>query len=567
MFFVCILDVSPAMQQPTTLGLSLLECAKSAVEQLLTSRRQEGAGARDQYHLLVASSTPFTPSPLSCPASRRPHPPSSLNTPTCCAAGTTRTRSSPPRSNPSNLLPPPPPPPLTPTPHPPNPLSPSPTSPPPSPPPSTCSTSTRGPTASTTSARGASPGTTSRPSSSSSPPTSPPPPPPASSSPPPPLSASTAPAFEWPASTTLGSQLASAPYRWDQRIFPCILRLPLRPLPLPPPHPRTSYQSASASGLGVGGGGGGGERGGGGGGAGRVSSSPHQPPSPLSQYLQVPAEQTGGRMFIAPSLRLLLSHIDGLATRTPPSLLLHLHPQAGDLALTPPTPTPLTPPPTPTSTPTPTPCPTADYVGVYVQRGGHVAHSGDLRIDRCHDLAPPALTSPHAVLLPARAPPPLPTDRRPLPFSLPLPLPLVLPSLPRLPPLESSLPYDTLPARPPPAPHPPPHLRPPPHLPLGVDERRRHPPVRSGHRMDRGKGWGRWRGRGEQGREDDAGAAALRLPHPPVPPVPHRRAPPLAPPSPPPPPPPFTPPPPCTASWPPFSLAVPRTPQRPCTPG
>ena len=61
MFILALLDVSTCMAQQTQLGLTLLECAKSAVEQLLDSRRKEGLAQRDQYMLVLTADTPLLP--------------------------------------------------------------------------------------------------------------------------------------------------------------------------------------------------------------------------------------------------------------------------------------------------------------------------------------------------------------------------------------------------------------------------------------------------------------------------------------------------------------------------
>ena len=61
MFILALLDVSSCMAQQTQLGLTLLECAKSAVEQLLEGRRKEGLAQRDQYMLVIAADTPLRP--------------------------------------------------------------------------------------------------------------------------------------------------------------------------------------------------------------------------------------------------------------------------------------------------------------------------------------------------------------------------------------------------------------------------------------------------------------------------------------------------------------------------
>ena len=437
MFFVCILDVSPAMQQQTSLGLTLLECAKSAVEQLLSSRRLESAGQRgDQCHLLICSSTPL---PSATPALCAVAASASTLFPQHCHVLCGWHDTSQKFVSALKSLQPPAPPPSSPSPsstssfnH----LSVS----------LTCALDVLNkysrPNGIDNFGKGRIPwynepavvllfttDHTPLPPTSPSSPSSP-------STPPPPLSSPSPPPFEWPASSTLGSQFASTPYRWDQRIFPCILRLPLRPPPLPSPHPRSSFQSASASGLGVGGGAGGG--------GGRSAQPPQQPPSPLSRYLQTPAEQTGGKLFIAPSLRLLLSHIDSIATRNHPSFLLHLHPSQLPSSETPALP--LTSPSTP-----PPPFPTADYVGVTVKGVGTWPIPETFASTAAMAVLPPR--PPHPTLFYSQRVSPLPsllTDA-PAPAAATTPSfssPSSSSSLSRLPPLQSSLPYDIYPLEP-----------------------------------------------------------------------------------------------------------------------
>ena len=298
MFFVCILDVSPPMQQQTVLGLTLLECAKSGMEQLITARRQEGQSARDQYMLLITSSLPLIP-----PSSSSSSPGPDLfpqHTQVVCGwhdnhkfTSSLKAVQPPPSSLPA-------------APAPSSPLSPSWSY------LSSALTSSLDllnkfsrPNGIDNFGKGRIPWynepaalllfTTDQPL-----------PAPSSALP---LAPAPAAAFEWMASTVLGSQFASTPFRWDQRVFPCVLRVPLRHTR---PGLREPYQSASASSLSVT--------------NARAASPPQQSPSELSLYLQAPAEQTGGKVFIAPSLRLLLSHVDSLATRPSPHFSLHLHP-------------------------------------------------------------------------------------------------------------------------------------------------------------------------------------------------------------------------------------------------
>ena len=68
MFIVCVLDVSPWLHAVTTLGLSLLECAKCGMEELVEDRRRQGQAMRDQYMLVLASAAAF-PSSSSSPSS------------------------------------------------------------------------------------------------------------------------------------------------------------------------------------------------------------------------------------------------------------------------------------------------------------------------------------------------------------------------------------------------------------------------------------------------------------------------------------------------------------------
>ena len=69
MFILALLDVSAHMGQQTQLGLTLLECAKSAVEQLLDGRRVEGLAQRDQYMLVTTSADAPPQQPDSSPDS------------------------------------------------------------------------------------------------------------------------------------------------------------------------------------------------------------------------------------------------------------------------------------------------------------------------------------------------------------------------------------------------------------------------------------------------------------------------------------------------------------------
>lgn len=275
MFWVCVLDVSPHMQQQTTLGLTLLECAKSAVEHLISTRTQEGHITRDQYMLVITSYLPLPPP--SSPSSPSP-------SPTTLFPSYTQTPSSwydTPSKFLSSLKS------LTPLPS----LSPS------SPPSFTYLSS-----ALTTSldlinkfsrpngidnfGKGRIPHynepaiillfTTDL---TSLPPSTP---------------------YQWNDSTTLGSTLSLHPYRWDQRVMPCVMRIGKKV--------SHEYQSASAS-------------------LNQLSgvSQPTLPSSALTDYLTTPATDTGGEVLITSTLRHLLSHIDSLATKPVPSLFLHLH--------------------------------------------------------------------------------------------------------------------------------------------------------------------------------------------------------------------------------------------------
>ena len=269
------------MAQQTQLGLTLLECAKSAVEQLLDSRRKDGLAQRDQYMLVTTADTP-------------PQPPNDSHTQVVCgwhdnARFLTALKAVQPLS-----------------PHPPVEQS----SPPPQPSASYLSTAVTAsldllnrysrPNGIDNFARGRilhynEPAlllllTTDQRSGTQ--------------------------LLDVPASFTFtpsslpAAAFSNAPYRWDQRLFPIVMRLPLR-------ERGGVLQSASSM---------------------VVSTNANAKDtvtakaanatatSPLSLYLSSAAEQTGGKCAVTISFASLLSHVDGLSKRPCPNVFIHLTP-------------------------------------------------------------------------------------------------------------------------------------------------------------------------------------------------------------------------------------------------
>ena len=280
MFILALLDVSACTAQQTQLGLTLLECAKSAVEQLLDGRRKEGLAQRDQYMLVITADTPLQPhsdshtqvvcgwhdnarfltalkavQPLA-PQSDPPLALSSLSGSYLPAAITASldllNRYSRPNgidnfargrilnyNEPAMLV--------------------------------LLTTDTNHESVQAVPA-----------------------------------------AFKFAPSSLPASAYSTAPYRWDQRLFPVVLRLPLRE------EGGAVLRSASSMAANVI--------------AGTrdaVSAAQYTaavPASPLSMFLSSAAEQTGGKCFVATSFVTLLSHFNELSKRPCPNVLIHLTP-------------------------------------------------------------------------------------------------------------------------------------------------------------------------------------------------------------------------------------------------
>ena len=397
MFILALLDVSTCMAQQTQLGLTLLECAKSAVEQLLDSRRKEGLAQRDQYMLVITAGTPL-----------QPH--SDRHTEVVCGWHDTA-RFLPALKAVQPLSAPPAQPLESPT--------------PPQPNVSYLSTAITAsldllnrysrPNGIDNFARGRilnynEPAllllfTTDQRT--------------------PPIHDRDIPQrFAFSPSNIPASTYASTPYRWDQRLYSVVVRLPLRERGGVLQSASSMAVNATANAKD---------------GATAAKSVKTAAQSALSLYLDSAAGQTGGKSTIATSFASLLSHVDGLSKRLYPNVLIHLTPE------TQPDPSPDLLEPTWSSV-WPYQC---SFVGVYVKSASVWPSPETYLPEPAMQALPPR--EPHPTFYFSIKTKPLPmvlldstsTTATPTAASSPAPSIAVSSAPPPLPPLESSIPADT----------------------------------------------------------------------------------------------------------------------------